>query len=223
MAKPSALPTWNTSGTNRTEPSPTDKAAGWGLNSDGVSSWMNWWMHTAYLWAAYVDSGALEGDHSIDGNLDVTGDVRANGDLKFGAIRSKRVPGHTAVALGAHTRGVDGFIVQTNDALLYPLTVEVGDRIDSWLVWIAKGSSASQTLQARLVRIAPDGTSTPVGTTATNNASAPGLTALQVSGLAHDIEGDNSYYIECSAFNGGGVVGGADAFRGAELNYTRPA
>jgi hypothetical protein len=68
----------------------------------------------------------------------------------------------------------------------------------------------------------PNGTATYVGTTSTNAANNPGLTALQVTGLAHDVVGDASYFLECAATNGGGVVGSVDAFLGAELNYVRP-
>jgi hypothetical protein len=157
-----------------------------------------------------------------------TGDVRAAGDVKFGEIRSRRIPGASArsIPLSAHTLTLTGHTVQTNDAIVYPLFVEVGDQIDGWLVWITKTSNGSQTLQARLGYVLEStGVATYVGSpaTATNNANNPGRTALVKAGLAHNVVGDASYFLECAAFNGGGIAAGADTFLGAELNYSRPA
>lgn len=72
-AKPTSLPEWATDETNNDEPSAGQKATGWTPGQDGVSDWDNWYKKLVFDWTAYLNDGALEGDHSIDLNLTVGG------------------------------------------------------------------------------------------------------------------------------------------------------
>lgn len=54
MPAPASLPTWNTSGLNRTEPSAGIKASGWLVNDPINSSYFNWWMWLVYQWVLYL-------------------------------------------------------------------------------------------------------------------------------------------------------------------------
>ena len=98
-SKPANVPTWNTDGTNRIEPSSGLKASGHALNSMGVSSYENWWKNLTYLWALYLSDGELEGDHSIDGALTL----------------ERTVPGFAPILTAVGNVAIDGGVLVTGD------------------------------------------------------------------------------------------------------------
>lgn len=87
MAKPASLPEWASSG-DKTEPSGGKKASGWTSGEKPSRQYFNWWMNLVWLWIVYINSGDLEGDHSIDGGLIVGGDVEINDSLVVGSTMS---------------------------------------------------------------------------------------------------------------------------------------
>jgi hypothetical protein len=82
--KPTILPEWNTDNVNRTPPSVAKKALGWILGERPAGGYFNWLAYYTYEWLLYLKEGALEGDHSIDGDLDITGDLSADGSATVG-------------------------------------------------------------------------------------------------------------------------------------------
>lgn len=119
MAKPSTLPRWaNVSGV-LVEPNGAKKDVGWLVDERPPAEFFNWWMKTVYDWTAYLDAGALEDDHSIAGDLDVTGDLTSasivTGPLEAGdTIVDDLTVGGTL--LGDLTIGDD--LVVTDDVLI---------------------------------------------------------------------------------------------------------
>jgi hypothetical protein len=112
MAKPTQLPEWATDETNNTEPSSGQKETGWEFNQPAVSSYFNWWQHLVFLWIAYLNDGELDGDHVIDGNLEVSNDLEVGGTLDVAgpilANGNVDVSGHVLHAARAHVQGFDG-------------------------------------------------------------------------------------------------------------------
>ena len=73
--KPSTLPEWNTGGANRTTPSPTRKVLGWLLGERPAGSYFNFLFYWIFKWIEYLKDGAFSGNHSIAGDLAVTGNL----------------------------------------------------------------------------------------------------------------------------------------------------
>ncbi len=74
-SKPATLPAWCTDNVNMTAPDAGRQTTGWNNQDDGISDWDNWKSFWAYKWCEYLRDGALSGDHSIDGALDVIGET----------------------------------------------------------------------------------------------------------------------------------------------------
>jgi hypothetical protein len=91
MAKPLIVPTFATDAlypasaeafslTNtKTAPPGGKLAEGFEPKEKPAAQYLNWLLHYLGQWAAYLDSGALEGDFSITGNLDVGGGLTVAG------------------------------------------------------------------------------------------------------------------------------------------------
>lgn len=97
MAKPSALPRWNTDGTNRTTPTSGQMDTGIVSGELAVSSRMNWLLYTSYLWHKWIDDGvwtavslaltgalsalslAITNNATVGGTLGVTGNTTIGG------------------------------------------------------------------------------------------------------------------------------------------------
>jgi hypothetical protein len=60
MTMPTDLPTWNTDGTNRTEPTSGQKATGYPVAAAPSSSNLNWMLWVIYKWCLYVQGLAAE-------------------------------------------------------------------------------------------------------------------------------------------------------------------
>lgn len=69
MPKPASLPEWASDGTLIVEPAAGLKATGWSNATRPPAKYMNWYMEKVYRWCEYLDSGALEGNHSVEGNF----------------------------------------------------------------------------------------------------------------------------------------------------------
>lgn len=73
--KPGTLPEWNTINTNRVAPSVARKAVGWLLGERPAGGYFNWLSYWTFKWLEYLNDGALSGNHSITGDLAVTGTI----------------------------------------------------------------------------------------------------------------------------------------------------
>lgn len=72
-AKPTILPTWNTSGANRATPTLGQQASGYTNGQRPASAIQNWLFHHLYKWVEYLKDGALDGNHTIAGTLGASG------------------------------------------------------------------------------------------------------------------------------------------------------
>lgn len=74
MAKPTKIPTWATGGSAEVvEPPSGKKALGYRAGERPVHGYENWLAKTVGEWLQYLNDATLDGDHTIDGNLQVTG------------------------------------------------------------------------------------------------------------------------------------------------------
>ena len=72
--KPTKVPTWNSGGTNNTEPTSGQKIAGWAVDDVPPSSTFNWLQKLTGEWAAYLDDGDFTEGITVTGGVVVTGE-----------------------------------------------------------------------------------------------------------------------------------------------------
>lgn len=66
LSQPLKKPEWNTSGSNRTEPTSGEKSSGWVLNDQPPSSYFNWLQYYTYAWIDWLNERFLKGATEID-------------------------------------------------------------------------------------------------------------------------------------------------------------
>lgn len=71
-AKPTKLPRWGDVSGDIVEPSSGKKDVGWVDEEKPPAQFFNWLLDLIFQWTDYLNDGALTGNHSIDGNLDIT-------------------------------------------------------------------------------------------------------------------------------------------------------
>lgn len=168
MAKPAQLPEWGTDQSNEVEPTAGQKTTGWTPNQTAVSSYFNWLLRIIYEWLAYLNAGALEGNHSIDGTLDVTGVVTATAGVDVGAnnlkYTSKRLtisPFSLVTEDPVNDLSVDtnGKMVLVNGAVgtIPVLAAEVGQTITAYSIYAQQTAAGTLTIELRVGKT--DGTS----------------------------------------------------------------
>lgn len=227
---------------NKTAPVAGLIAEGWEPVEHPAADNLNWNFNLLGQWSSYLDSGDLEGDHSIDGaltiagpvvaqddlqvgvNLEVAGNVTVTGEIYRASQRTLRVP---ASAAGRGGSG-GGFINFTGSALepngavggfaSYPIAVETGTHIKSFLVFGVKLSSAATTLTAVLRRVATNGAATALATV-TNSGNAPGVITLASGAMDVEVgasDADACYQLD--VFSSTGATG--DLFTTCEIDVT---
>lgn len=79
MLKPTSIPTWATDSAAEVVAPPVGrKAIGYTANARPAHTHINWLFKTIGEWCQYLNDATLDGDHTVDGALDVTGTLTAN-------------------------------------------------------------------------------------------------------------------------------------------------
>jgi hypothetical protein len=90
----------------------------------------------AYDWEAYLDSGDLEGDHSIDGDLTITGNLMVEGIVEV------MLPWQGGAEKAATWDQSNGFYVSGTGTWMIPIPVREGSVIHAIDVYARRGAGS---------------------------------------------------------------------------------
>lgn len=224
-SKPSSLPEWASDLSNVTEPSSGQKATGWTSGQDGVSSYENWKSELIYRWCEYVRDGEFEGDHSIDGALEVTGDlivgddIVATGDITTGGVFKHGTEVTPIGPFGAHSTNFvfnNGTLVweaaSGGDGIWFRFDLPVGANISSIGVLADFTGAGSRVLNLRY-HDATGAVQLADTETVTTNV---GWAIYNFTAIDHTLLANRVYWIEFLAGNA------ADAIAGLLISWDRP-
>ncbi len=122
MPKPSAVPTWNTDGTNRTTPTGGQIATGIVVGEAANSSRMNYLLNLIGQWLSWIDAGVLTGVSYV-----ASGVITAGGLLT--ALAGLAVTGAVTISTTLSTGGLatlNSLVVSTTTTLTGALTAAAG-------------------------------------------------------------------------------------------------
>lgn len=217
-AKPSKVPVWGTDGLNNTEPSAGKKALGWVRGEKPASSYLQWTQRLTGDWLQYLSDGAFTGNHTITGDLAVTGtitggqserEINLSGvDFEFDSQADPLTDTLNHPGLYRHNAGGAGY------ALTRSLPVKVGDVITLCTVFYAPTGGGNMQPKLKRIKLS-DGTVNDVWAGIADNT---GASAPQSSGaITHTVLAGEAYFVEVL------VTGAANRVHGATIKYTRPA
>lgn len=217
-AKPSNTYAWNTGAANRTEPNAGKKVLGWIRGEKPSSSTFNWLLNGAYQWFAYLSDGAFTGNHSIAGNLTVTGTISGGTAEREFNLSGKDFEFESQADPLTDTLNHPGLYRHNAGGLGYALArvpVLVGDVIT--LCTVFYNPNGGGNMQPKLKRIKlSDGTVTDVWAGVADNTGV--AIESQTSGaITHTVLAGESYFVEVLH------NGVANRTHGATIKYTRPA
>lgn len=149
--------------------------------------------------------------------------VSGTGEFKHGALTMTIAPVAADVGGGTtatrQTNGTGWDFGASTQPVLYPIPLNVGDRITGWKVYMNKTTNAGNTDTAQLKKYSPTtGTYSNVGSAATNAANAPGFISLSITGLTASLVAGDSYVIDVRS---AGASSG-DSTLSAEVTWDRP-
>lgn len=81
MAKPGTRYEWDTNGTNVSAPTAGHQSDGYATDEVPASDEWNGLFANWSAWLDYLESGAFEGDHTIDGKIAASGNISTDADL----------------------------------------------------------------------------------------------------------------------------------------------
>lgn len=168
--KPTILPEWNTGGANRTEPSPTRKVLGFTLGERPPGGYFNHLFHWTYKWIEYLKDGAFSGNHSIAGDLNVTGALTGTGVLKHGD-KTRTLNAWALERDGGWVVVAGGIQATTDDVAYGSVPFDVGERVKSLKIALKGNAAADGDITVTVSKVANDGTTTAIGTGVSNNQS----------------------------------------------------
>jgi len=196
--KPATLPRWATDLTNNTAPTSGQQDTGWTSNQVAVSSYFNYLAELVYRWMAYLNDGALTGNHTIAGTLgvtgdvditagelDVSGDITAGGDVYHGN-QSITCPFAFLIA-GDWSYNAGGYIdhAGNSDGELALAGLCTGDRLKTvgFNYYRAGASAAALTVTVTIYHLRPDfGGSSAVTKTSIGSATVTNPSTVWSSG-----------------------------------------
>lgn len=224
-SKPSTVPTWATAGT-KTAPTSTKRAAGWTAKERPPGQILNWLFGLFGDWFQYLSDGALSGDHSISGTLDVTGHLyqEAIEHVVIGPS-SARTP-----AGSAHALDTNGYAwlagASSSDKLHWQIELPAGAHIRGWELFFSNNSD-SGTMHAQLhaydtktgvdSALGSNQSFAAVGSATFNSMSD---TSLDVAIAAPGVGGAVYYYVTYTGT--GDVTPGKDVVGPLVVAYTIP-
>lgn len=252
-ARPSGPALWATDSTftsgptagspNKVKPSNGRIAEGWRPGDKPPAENLGWQLNLIGQWTAYLSDGALDGDHSIAGALDVTGEVSADvvtansatvggdaaiagnatiagnltvtGAIKHGA-RTLHVGAAAFVADSAATSLSQlGYVTATSVAKLFaPIALPAGKRIKSVTVYYDRNGSGS--VAPKLERMNPStGTITAVWT-GTTDSTGSGIESQTDAATNHTMLASDVYWLSVT------LTASACRLYGAVIVYDEP-
>ena len=197
-SKPLTIPLWCTTGAKVSPPSM--------IVEDGATpgqslpaQYINWLLNLSGNWAQYLSDGELEGDHSIDGDLTLTG------ELKHGA-ETLQMTGLDWVGESSYTYGTDARCVNGSSGNYNQVSIKLkeGDRLTN--VNVFANQTGGGTLTLELVTVDDTGTvSAPI---ASDTATGSGINSLSLTGLTSVLGNGTTYFLRLRSSGGGVVVSG---------------
>lgn len=120
-----------------------------------------------------------------------------------------------------HTPSPIEWIMAASSNLVWcPLKMPVGAMLTEFTWYVNKATDASNEVKVDLHFVSNSGTDTPIGSTASNAANAPGLIGLTQTGLTVPIADFGTYYLVFES--DGGITPSADRLRVAEYSWCLP-
>lgn len=113
--KPTQLPRWATAATPdpATQPAPgaAKQDVGWKTGERPPAYYQNWLQYWNYKWTEYLNDGALQGPHTFNSTVGVTGLITASSGVTAAANQHFTVSGTGDFKHGDRTLIIDGFAV----------------------------------------------------------------------------------------------------------------
>lgn len=180
--KPTQLPRWATAATPDPSSAPAPNGGkqdvGWKTGERPPAYYQNWLQYWNYKWLEYLNDGALQGPHTFNNTVGVTGLVTASAGVTVGANQHITLSGTGEIKHGDRTRVIAALTgwpnlpsewtpfesgwqtaVGTLTNLLIPIQLNVGDRIKS-VSW-ALANSAATNINASVRQNIGPGASSP--------------------------------------------------------------
>lgn len=183
--------------------------------------------------AAVTASGLITANAGVTAGANQHVTISGTGLLKHGT-RSITYP--TVLSQGGYSFGDTGPVtgppfytwsfqqVGTTTATLqkvyYPIILNTGTRILSWLLNLSKSTSSSHTITAKLFRVSFFALNTQIGTTQTNSTNSPLLTTIGQSGLTETVVAEQ-YYVEVGSPDSN-AANGVDQAIDLTVTYDQP-
>lgn len=213
--KPTSTARWAaTSGASIIEPTSGAKDVGFQEGEQPTAETFNWLHKTAHLWFEYLNDGALTGNHSVAGDLAVTGNLsgwHTHGDTPLTVPASAfRVSGPAALFAAGTIPELDVshwyFSASAAGTIVAPIQLPVGKRIKS-ITWNFNKAGSAAALTMRL-RKRTGTTTTTIDTLADVTSGASQVQVTRTPNYA--IEAGRQVWLEVQGGNVSHVFGWAD-------------
>lgn len=202
----------DTGSANVTDPPAGSRNTGFVAGDPADEGVMNALLYQQYLWSLYLDEGELDGNHVIDGDLEVTGNLLFKHTAR--ALQLNAALATPSNANFARSVGSTGQVASSGGACDFYMAVPLsaGERATSIDVLVGGDGAADVTVT--VYATAPDGTGTSIGTTTITNPTSAAVTTINVTDTT--IAADTAIHIVFSCNATGAVI-----YR-ASVTYDRP-
>ena len=242
-SKPASLPRWANVGGSIVVPISAKLDVGFVADEEPPAQYLNFLHNLVFQWLDYLNDGDLEGAHTIDNTLGVTGLITAtagltaavnqdvtvsgSGEFKHGELVSSLPPAAGILAVGSSWQMLknDGAVAAqwlvpsgANDAVLFPIVLKHGDRIKSIDVFV-RDTAAANAISCDLWKSTPTtGANAKAGSTDTSAGDGTRQT-LNIGSLTETLATDTIYQLIVRADT---ATGTTHAIYGIEVTYDRP-
>lgn len=216
--KPTVIPNFATATSNIVTPSAGEQLAGWQRGAVAPSAVMNWLHRHTAAWCQYLSDGAFSGDHSIDGDLAVSGTITGAEPEREIDLSGRDFVWDSSAAGNLDTLVAAGMYLHRAAAIGYaiaPVAVRAGDVITLATVHYDLAGGTAMTPKLRRVELAT-GTVTDVWAGVADATSA-GIETQTSGAIAHAVVAGHAYFVEVFA------TAAANRVHGATIRYRRPA
>jgi len=195
--KPDKLPRWADISGDIVEPNSGKKDTGWVDDEEPANEFFNWLQYYNYLWAQYLNDGDLDGDITIDGNLEITGEFY-HGDIEED-IPVTWVNGAVGDAAGTVSSGSSYY---SSGSIAVTIPKRTGRRLKSVKVKCVDNGNNDITLtvyKQTLTSGGVPGTPSSLGTATTTGIENTNVNDLSVTGLTETFASNTKYSIQITA------------------------